>query len=66
MIPHRFILLNGVEGTQFIGAFKGAVVSMVFPFGHISGTTMIPLNIIFGTTVILYGDFDERIALQIS
>ena len=64
MIPHRLFLLSGEEMLEFSGSNPKSVVGMIFPFGHISGTTMIPMQIIAGATVVLFGDFDEELLMK--
>ncbi|CAG2117093.1 unnamed protein product [Medioppia subpectinata] len=63
MIPHRAILAGCQETNIFLNFdnIDGQVVcAMPFPCGHISGTVMIPMQVLNGVHLILFAEFTEE------
>ena len=64
LLPHRLFLQGATDLADLTGVAKGAIIGVIFPFGHISGTTFIPIQIIIGSTVVVFGHFDEELLMK--
>ncbi|XP_054153125.1 uncharacterized protein LOC128951863 [Oppia nitens] len=80
MIPHRTFIGAAQETTFFLSLHnnnnndnnnnntaaknKQTVCAMPYPCGHISGTCMIPLQLISGAQLVIMGEFDEDLLFR--
>ncbi|CAG2115097.1 unnamed protein product, partial [Medioppia subpectinata] len=67
MITHR-AMIDGCQEPDIFLDFDQldgqAICAMPFTCGHIMGTVLIPLQIIKGTQLVLFGEFNEEILMQ--
>ncbi|CAG2170915.1 unnamed protein product, partial [Oppiella nova] len=69
MIPHR-VFINGTDELPLMFRFRGiegledTVSAMCYPCGHVTGTILIPMMILNGIRLVLFGKFDEQLLLK--
>ncbi|CAG2167079.1 unnamed protein product [Oppiella nova] len=66
MIPHRTFIAGSQESLTFLNyeMSEQVVLAMQYPCGHISGTVMIPMQVINGFRLVIFGEFSEELLMK--
>ena len=64
-LPHKYLFNTALEvESNLRESHLGIKCALIYPFGHISGTELIPIFIMNGQTVFLFTQFDEKSVLK--
>ncbi|CAG2173738.1 unnamed protein product, partial [Oppiella nova] len=66
MIPHRTFIAGSQESLTFLNdeMSEQVVLAMQYPCGHISGTVMIPMQVVNGFRLVIFGEFSEELLMK--